>query len=182
MSFSSSLYRSAKKRGNEFAKIGKEIRKIQASALNRSVRSGIAETTKLIRRNYNIKSSVFKNQIHVQKAHGNKLFSRITVREKKIPLSEFGARQTKRGVSAAVKKGKRTVYRNRAKNIGSFLAVMKSGRKGVFLRKGRERLPIVGLYGPSAAQLFSSSLSEENLYHDVYEKYSREIFRRVGRL
>jgi hypothetical protein len=55
---------------------------------------------------------------------------------KEIPLAKYPARQTKRGVSVLVNKGKRKLVR------GAFLATMKSGHTGVFRREGKQRLPI----------------------------------------
>ena len=54
-----------------------------------------------------------------------------------IPLVSFGARQTRRGVTYRLKKaGGRNLVK------GAFLATMRSGHRGVFVRKGKARLPI----------------------------------------
>lgn len=59
------------------------------------------------------------------------------VHGKEVPLGKYPARQTKRGVSVQVNKGgKRTLIR------GAFIAQMRSGHVGVFMREGRRRLPI----------------------------------------
>jgi hypothetical protein len=55
---------------------------------------------------------------------------------KEIPLAKYPARQTKRGVSVLVNKGKRKLVRH------AFLATMKSGHTGVWFREGKKRLPI----------------------------------------
>lgn len=60
----------------------------------------------------------------------------VSLDGKAVPLIEYRARQTKKGVTVAVNKGKRTLLR------GGFITVMKSGKKGVFVRRGRSRLPI----------------------------------------
>ena len=60
----------------------------------------------------------------------------MSVSGKEIPLSKYPARQTKRGVSILVNKGKRKLVPK------AFVATMKSGHTGVFLREGKARLPI----------------------------------------
>ncbi|MGD1956349.1 MAG: phage tail protein [Sphingomonadales bacterium] len=59
-----------------------------------------------------------------------------------LPLIAFGARQTKKGVTAKAW-GKRRLYR------GAFVATMRSGHTGAFVREGRKRLPIREMSGPS---------------------------------
>ncbi len=60
----------------------------------------------------------------------------ISLDGKPVPLIEYRARQTKKGVTVAVNKGKRSLVRS------AFITTMKSGRKGVFVRRGKGRLPI----------------------------------------
>lgn len=58
-----------------------------------------------------------------------------------VPLSAYPVRQIKRGVSVSVNRGKRTRVK------GAFIAIMKTGHRGVFMRRGRGRLPIRELLG-----------------------------------
>lgn len=58
-----------------------------------------------------------------------------------VPLVAYPHRQTKKGVSVEVNRGKRTIVKR------SFIATMKSGHKGVFQRRGSARLPIRELVG-----------------------------------
>ena len=70
---------------------------------------------------------------------GNQSFE-ITAAGRPIPLAEFDARQTRRGVSARPW-GQRRVF------PGTFIVEKLGGQ--VFRRVGRARLPIVKLWGPS---------------------------------
>lgn len=72
----------------------------------------------------------------------------------RIPLREFGARQTKKGVSYRVSK-----TRGRKLAEGAFQGprpgLMKSSWRGrAFKRVGKSRLPITQLYGPSPWGVF----------------------------
>jgi hypothetical protein len=71
---------------------------------------------------------------------------RMDVSGAPIPLVEYPHRQTARGVSVAVNQGRRKLVKS------AFEATMKSGHVGVFLRRGKGRLPI--------DELFSSRLSD----------------------
>lgn len=53
-----------------------------------------------------------------------------------VPVSEYPFRQTKRGVSVAINRGRRVLL------SGAFVATMRSGHVGVFRRRGAKRLPI----------------------------------------
>jgi hypothetical protein len=70
---------------------------------------------------------------------GNQSFE-ITASGRPIPLADFDARQTRRGVSARPW-GQRRVF------PGTFIVEKLGGQ--VFRRASRERLPIVKLWGPS---------------------------------
>ncbi len=60
----------------------------------------------------------------------------MRVTGKQVPLGKYPARQTKKGVSVLVNKGQRKLIK------GAFIAKMKSGHVGVFVREGKARLPI----------------------------------------
>jgi|SRR5581483_9990065 len=97
----------------------------------------------------------------------------IRVSGRRIPLVAFGARQTAAGVTYRLSAGGRGLV------PGSFLATMASGHRGVFRRKGRTRLPILELFGPSlpyvtirrrlfqAQQAAGVALLERNLQHEI---------------
>lgn len=87
-----------------------------------------------------------------------------------VPLIEYGARQTTKGVSVQVKRGN-----PRSVVVGAFIATMKSGHKGVFWREWHQairkpvnrnipygklpkkyRLPISQRYGPRVPDILSN--------------------------
>lgn len=89
---------------------------------------------------------------------------------KPVPLIEYGARQTTKGVSVQVKRGN-----PRSVVVGAFIATMKSGHKGVFWREWHQairkpvnrnipygklpkkyRLPISQRYGPRVPDILSN--------------------------
>lgn len=65
----------------------------------------------------------------------------ISLDGRPVPLIEYKARQTKKGVTVQVNQGKRTRIDH------AFITTMKSGKKGVFVRRGKARLPIRELLG-----------------------------------
>lgn len=62
-----------------------------------------------------------------------------------VPLGEYPRRQTKKGVSVEVQRGKRAQIR------GAFLAKARTGRQNVFLRPSRLRYPMGHRLGLSVA-------------------------------
>jgi hypothetical protein len=64
---------------------------------------------------------------------------------KEVPLGEYPARQTRKGVSVEVQRGRRAVIES------AFLAKGRASRPGVFLRPTAKRYPMGHRLGPSVA-------------------------------
>lgn len=91
-----------------------------------------------------------------------------------LPLILFGARQTKAGVSAKAW-GETKIY------PGSFMATMKSGHRGVFIRKTRKRFPIKELYGPGVAQVMAKEAVTASLESYAIERLEANVMRQLDR-
>ena len=125
-------------------------------ALNKAVDQGKVATARSVRDDggYKIKVSTIKAQIKVKKASQGSLRAAIIAKGKPIPLINYGARQTSKGVTVSVQKGRRLIP-------GAFIATMQGGHVGVFVHDTRKQqvhkkvrgswhqLPIRELYGPS---------------------------------
>ena len=116
------------------------LRKAGSTAL-RDMRS---EASKRIRARKRIKSRYITRAITLRRARGADIAGMewaLDVSGTPVPLVAYPARQTRKGVSVEVNRGKRTLVKH------SFIATMKSGHKGVFRRRGTARLPIEELRG-----------------------------------
>jgi len=122
------------------AALRRALRKAGATAL----RDMKAEASKRIRARKRIKPRYIHRALTLRRARGSDIASMewaVDVSGEPVPLVAYPHRQTKKGVSVEVNKGKRTLVR------GSFVASMKSGHVGVFRRRGEARLPIRELLG-----------------------------------
>lgn len=122
------------------AALKRALRKAGATAL-RDMRS---EASKRIRARKRIKSSYIGRALTMRRPRGGDIAGMewaVDVSGEPVPLIAYPFRQTKKGVSVEVNRGKRTLVK------GSFVATMKSGHKGVFRRRGKARLPIHELRG-----------------------------------
>lgn len=115
------------------------LRKAGQTAL-RDMRS---EASKRIRQRKRLKASAVSKALVMAKPTGRPEEGTwaLRVRGTPIPLSAYPHRQTKKGVSVEVNKGKRSLVKS------AFLATMGSGHKGIFLRRGAKRLPIDERFG-----------------------------------
>lgn len=118
-----------------------------ARALNRARTAARTVQVREMSRDMGISQSAIKKEVRETNATPTKLFCRIEVTGARIPLYQFKARQTKRGVSYKLPGGA-------GKIDSAFIATMRSGHMGVFKRKGARRLPIQELYGPSLPRVF----------------------------
>lgn len=126
----------------------KYVNRAVVGALNKMATTVRAEAARKIGREYNIKIGAAKSQMWITRATKGQLTASIRVSGRPIPLVEFDARRVGRGVSVKVKGARKVV-------AGAFIATMKTGHTGVYVREaagGRRvgRLPI--------RQLFSLSL------------------------
>lgn len=92
----------------------------------------------------------------------------LQVRGFRIPLIQFRARQTKRGVSY-------TLPRGRGSAPGAFIRTLASGHRGVFMRKGRARLPIKELFGPSLPKAFLQAWIQRTLREVAKESFAKTL-------
>ncbi len=142
----------------------KTVAKAQVAAINRSLATGATAINRRIRSELVLSRDFVARLISVTKATPARVAGRIEIKsgarakEPGIPLGKFGgARQTKRGVTIKVRRGKpKELVR------GGFLATMKSGREGIWhrarqfdknikARRGprRQELPIFERFGPT---------------------------------
>lgn len=124
-------------------------------ALNRGMTAGRTVMSRAIAKDMGIKVADANKRLRYRMASANTPQSRLAAGFERIPLMAFGARQTgSRG------RGRGVTYRMGAGNARTrlaqaFIAKMKSGHPGVFMRAGRARLPIVQLHGPSVGHVFA---------------------------
>lgn len=116
------------------------LRKAGATAL-RDMRS---EASKRIRARKRIKVSYITRALTLRRPKGSDIAAMswaLDVSGEPVPLIAYPHRQTRKGVSVEVNRGKRTIVKR------SFVASMQSGHAGIFRRKGKARLPIQELRG-----------------------------------
>lgn len=118
-------------------------------AVNRTLTSSRSAVTKVVAPDMGLQQKVVREQLTVVAAKntGDAPHGALYASTRRIPLVEFRARQTKRGVKARLPGGAGT-YPN------AFIRTMRSGHTGVFQRRGATRLPIYQLHGPSPFQAF----------------------------
>lgn len=120
--------------------IGRAVAKAGSTAL-RDMRS---EATKRIRQRKRLKAGIVGKSFRLRRPKGTSIDGLefgLDVSGKPVSLLAYPHRRTKRGVSVEVNRGKRTNIR------GAFIATMKSGHDGIFVRRGKRRLPIRELFG-----------------------------------
>jgi Prophage minor tail protein Z (GPZ) len=76
---------------------------------------------------------------------------RMDVSGRPVPLGEYPSRQTKKGVSVEVTKGRRKLLES------AFIRPKKGGGKGVFKRPGKERYPMGHRLGSRVSDVFGDN-------------------------
>jgi len=152
---------------------------------------GVAARTEICRRiaaEVNLKVSALRNRnVKLTKATFNRWEATLKISGRRVPLVRWLARQTRKGVSYAIRGSQRKFV------PGGFIAEMASGHRGVFRRKGtpqarrrrrkgheaevRPRLPIQELYGVSVpeAMIGITQLAAGVLDRRIAQDLEREI-------
>lgn len=163
--------------------LGKSARFAVARGLNRTGASERTAMARAVSQDMGIKVGAARDAIKVEKANAANLSCRVVARGKPLPLIDFKARGPLpsrgrgRGVSYVMQGQRKTIAK-------AFIAVVGSGgHKGVFLRKGKGRLPIRELYGASIAHVFGNLIPvgearradvlQKNVAHEIEFELSR---------
>jgi len=137
--------------------------KAQVRAINRGISAARTVMVKAVAADTSLRSSTVREAMRLENASLNRVEGRLSATLKRIPLIEFRAtgpepsRGRGRGVSYKLSGG-------RGRLSSGFIATMRSGHRGVFVRVGAERrsvgawgknLPIVEQFGPSIGHVFA---------------------------
>lgn len=87
------------------------------------------------------------------------------------PVSNFPAQQQKRGVKATINKGRPALLKS------AFVATMKSGHRGVFVRKGEARLPIKELFTTRINDVFNDNGMIDAVFAQAQKKFAASFER-----
>jgi hypothetical protein len=119
-------------------------------SMNRAIASGRTAMVREIARDTGLKSGDVRDALPIRNATSASPRAAFGATLRRIPLIYFKARVPKRkgGVSYSLAGGKSYIS-------NAFIATMPSGHQGVFTRRGKKRLPIVELFGPSLGHVFA---------------------------
>ena len=116
-------------------------RRAASKAGSTALRDMRSEAVKRIRARKAIRPKYIARAISLVRPRGSALEWAVRIASTPVPLIAYPHKQTKRGVTVEVNRGKRTLV------PGSFVARIQSGHVGVFRRRGAARLPIQELRG-----------------------------------
>jgi len=164
--------------GRELAAFGPALKTVFARGINKGIRGAKTDAVKAVRQHYNVKSSGLRKKLNTPQsalANRNKLRASLFADNKPMSLALFGAlpnspekKRPRGGVSVKVKKSRKRIPH-------SFVAQMKSGHVGVFVRKGKDSLPIDEKVGPSAFQMTGSPSVFATMTAGAEQRTSAEI-------
>jgi len=126
--------------------------RVMPRAINRTAGPAKTQIVREMAATLQLKAKTIREKVDLKKATRSRWVAEIGINRKRIPLREFSARQTKRGVSYKIQK-----TGARQKIQSAFIAKMPGGHEGVYKRKGPARLPIMQLRGPSLGEAFKGA-------------------------
>lgn len=162
------------RRGADFSAFIREVESLKqfpraaASALNRTADAVRSSAVKSISADIGVKQKAVRDAVRIQKARQGTLEARVVATGARIPIIDLKARETKKGITWAFRGARRLIPH-------SFIATMRSGHKGVFKRRGRTRLSIDELFGPSIPLVFSRKRILESLKQIASDRMLKEL-------
>jgi len=121
-------------------------------AINKTATSARTKIARGISAEIKVVQGAVKRGLRTHKATRSRWLSTISVDEKRIQLSYFGARQIKKGVTYRIKRqGARKLIPS------GFIQIVGSGHKLVMKRMGPGRYPVRYPMGPSPAAVFEGA-------------------------
>lgn len=144
-------------------------------AANKAIRTARTAAVRGIARDVpGLKQKRVRAAMRISFANVHYWTSAVSATGLRIPIIDLGARQTQRGIMHRAQDGRRLIP-------SAFIATMESGHRGVFMRKGpkramkggryagKQRQPIVELYGPSIPRVFI----QERITAQIHEASGR---------
>lgn len=141
---------------------------VLSRSINRVLTPLRATAAREIARDMRVRVGTARKAMTVQRATPARLVGALAASGRRIPLIEFGGRQTAKGVSYDLGRGRNTAP-------GTFIATMPSGHRGVFGRRGKRRLPIVERFGPSIPRVFVQDKIARALRAVLATRWPREV-------
>ena len=161
---------------NVLSETPKKLPRELASIANKVAKGHRKEIGKEIRKHVVMKSKAVLKYITQDKiATKEHISTNLFIRgNKRSPLKDFGAKQTKKGVSYRISK------KHPRKTVNSAFGP-KIPRLGnhVFLRKGKNRLPIRKLYGPSMLAVYLKNDLRVFSVNQLSDEMGKQVNRRV---
>jgi hypothetical protein len=125
-------------------------RRAISRGLNKTAANVRTAASVAIRAKRSLSASTVRKALAIKQANPNHLVATLSVTGRPIPLKEYKANQTKRGVTVKVTPGKPKLVGHRGNR--AFIIAKIGGH--VFAREGKGRLPVKKLYGPSLPATF----------------------------
>ena len=123
-------------------------------AMNRALASGRTAMVREIAGDTGLKQADVRNAVPIREASLARPEGQFGAGLKRIPLIQFAAR----GPEPSRGRGRGVSYRNpgggRSRDEHAFIATI-NGRRGVFKRKGKGRVPVRQEFGPSLGHVFA---------------------------
>lgn len=143
-------------------RLGADADLAMARAINKTIASVQTSATRAIAQDVGLKQSDVRRALELVRATRKRLVATLSASSRRLTLLAFGARETRRGVTYRLRRGRGLVP-------DGFIAEMRSGHVGVFRRvlptrsrKGKPRgspaLPIEEAHGPSVGRVFKQLL------------------------
>ena len=155
--------------------------KTVASALNKTAAQVKVQAARAVRdAGYNLKVSTIKKAIRLRNANAGNLRAVVYAKGRPIPMIEYNARPSGKGVSVTVLRGRQTL-------VHAFIRTMPNGHVGVFERKADSihkkqdtakkykwaELKIKEKYGPSVPDGMANEVVQELLQRFIAERFPR---------
>jgi hypothetical protein len=172
-------------RHNQVGRFVSDVRQATARALTRSMETGRTQAVRNLAAELGTTQAAIRKRLVLTRATKDTLEAALKFTGKRLRLTEMGARQTRAGVTYRARGGRGLVK-------GAFLATLRSGHTGAFVRKtptrsraGRPRsspaLPIRELFGASVPYVATKQQILESTLQAAVAAFTKNQEHELGR-
>jgi hypothetical protein len=134
----------------EFGDMPKTVTRILVRSINRTASTGKTRATRKLSKLVGLAQKFIRPFVKVRKASPNRVTGAVRINNKRFSLMLFRAKQTRAGVTYKSPTGQKLIR-------GAFIATMPSGKRDVFQRRGKPRLPIDKQKGPALVEVLANA-------------------------
>lgn len=164
----------------------KLAKRVMSRAINRGLTAGRVQAAREVVKDYNVKQRQVNEKTRIRKAAPSNLEATLTFSGPALNVADFKVSPSKpQPAKRPVLRVSVSKQRGPKPYKGAFLIPVRAGKYRAFRRKGKERLPIQDVWGPSIPSLIGAervrNAVQDRIHEVIITRLDHEINRELSK-